>query len=190
MGSSAASACCCPVSGCGSVGGLLCLQGRLPGAPASWAHQRPAATAAAGCGTGVLPPPDGPTPLLLPRRDLLPLWFAAAAGAHISHTHIVSAWTDSTSWLEGGEFQMGHVPPSQPLVRAGASAKRTADHNGRLPPAPGRRALWHRLPAHLPACLPNPNQPCLPPHPPRRSGSWRAAWRARCRARWWRRWSG
>ena len=84
----------------------------------------------------------------------------AAAGAHVSHRHIVSAWTDSTTWLECSDYKLGHVPPSQPLVGVRpwvtrllrTHAQRVRDQLALLARAArGGRALpVHRVPCLLP----------------------------------------
>ena len=44
---------------------------------------------------------------------------ALLPAAQLSHTRILSAWLDSASWCASMEYRLGHVPPSQPLVRGG-----------------------------------------------------------------------
>lgn len=122
--SSAASACCCPVrQGAAACclpsqrgARLLCLaltadgwgRGGTP-APHRTAVAAGAAHAQRVQGARAVAPPTHPGGCRSP----------AAAGAHVSHRHIVSAWTDSTTWLECSDYKLGHVPPSQPLVGRG-----------------------------------------------------------------------
>ncbi len=87
-----------------------------------------------------------------------PLFFNAhflinpgSAGAQVRHTNIMSAWTDSASWLESMEYRLGHVPPSQPLVRIGGAWARRGNERSFsepgcppptfLPAAPQERLL-------------------------------------------------
>lgn len=43
------------------------------------------------------------------------------AGAQLTRSNIMWAWLDSSDWLDGMEYRLGHMPPSQPLVGEGPS---------------------------------------------------------------------
>ncbi|PSC76347.1 calcium-binding mitochondrial carrier S -1 [Micractinium conductrix] len=38
-------------------------------------------------------------------------------GAQLTRSNIMWAWLDSSDWLDGMEYRLGHMPPSQPLER-------------------------------------------------------------------------
>lgn len=70
------------------------------------------------------------------------------AGAQLSHGNILSAWIDSASWIDSMEYRLGHVPPSQPLVRRDGGL---AGQRGHRPSRGGDGGAVGRLAAATPA---------------------------------------